>query len=459
MTRWWVVLMLVGSCSRGGFEPYGDGALVFEGTSAVPFDGAVGEALEIDNGAARLAREPGFEAGATQLTDTLAGAVATPVGDDILFSAGSQGALDGFPADCSDQLWRLNVASGELSDAGTLPRGNQGHGLIVDSTGGLVLVMGCCNCGSNEEERAYRRPPGSADFEQIGTFPVYAYSIAASLYNDGGADRIVVAGGRGSGPLRNAIQVLDVGSGLVDLWSERLPSPRCLSTSVIVGTTMLVFGGHTHPNCTVVGNSGTELTLDEIVAIDLVGETVEVVGHLPQSLGGACAVARDGEVLVFGGFNYTGGTRTLSSAIYSVDPVTRAITTRPDTMPAARAGMACAADSEGRIVLAGGVDDSGVATRSVWLFEPYSAEGTLTSDVVDSGLSGAKWEVDIESDQPLGTTVEVQLRASDRASALEDAPWEVAPRGRYVQWRATLRSNNAAVTPLLHSVQLAFRAR
>lgn len=97
----------------------------------------------------------------------------------------------------------------------------------------------------------------------------------------------------------------------------------------------------------------------------------------------------------------------------------------------------------------------------------YVGSATIASQVRDTGVAGARWDALFwDETLPANTDITFEVRASDTLF-LKDAvtpAWTPVggtspissglPSGRYMQWRATLTTSNAAVTPLLREVRL-----
>ena len=97
----------------------------------------------------------------------------------------------------------------------------------------------------------------------------------------------------------------------------------------------------------------------------------------------------------------------------------------------------------------------------------YANSGTVASQVLDTGVAGARWDA-LFWDETLqsNTDITFEVRASDTAFT-EDAaipPWTSAggaspvtsglPSGRYMQWRATLTTSDTSETPTLQEVRV-----
>jgi hypothetical protein len=99
----------------------------------------------------------------------------------------------------------------------------------------------------------------------------------------------------------------------------------------------------------------------------------------------------------------------------------------------------------------------------------YYPNGTLASDVFDTGVSGETWaQISWQETLPAGTDITFEARASDTIFDKTDAlpAWTPVgdtnpitgglPSGRYLQWRATLTTSNDSSTPVLHSVTIEY---
>lgn len=95
----------------------------------------------------------------------------------------------------------------------------------------------------------------------------------------------------------------------------------------------------------------------------------------------------------------------------------------------------------------------------------YAAAGTSASQVLDTGIAGAKWDALFwDETLPANTDITFEVRASDTAFTKDAATpsWTFVggtspvtsglPSGRYLQWRATLTTSDTSKTPTLHEV-------
>jgi hypothetical protein len=97
----------------------------------------------------------------------------------------------------------------------------------------------------------------------------------------------------------------------------------------------------------------------------------------------------------------------------------------------------------------------------------YASPGTIASQVLDSGVAGARWDAlcwdeTLQSD----TDITFEVRASDTLFAKDAATpsWTSVggaspvtsglPSGRYMQWWATLTTSDTSETPTLHEIRV-----
>jgi len=112
---------------------------------------------------------------------------------------------------------------------------------------------------------------------------------------------------------------------------------------------------------------------------------------------------------------------------------------------------------------AGNADDLTVKVR----IKEYYPSGTIASQVLDTGVSGARWDALFWDETLLSNTdITFEVRASNTPFAKDDAilPWTPVggtspvtsglPPGRYKQWRATLTTSDTSKTPTLHEVRV-----
>lgn len=97
----------------------------------------------------------------------------------------------------------------------------------------------------------------------------------------------------------------------------------------------------------------------------------------------------------------------------------------------------------------------------------YISMGTIASQVLDTGVTGASWDALFwDETLPSNTDITFEVRASDTLFAKNDASpsWTPVggtspvtsglPSGRYMQWRATLTTPDTSRTPTLHEVRV-----
>ncbi len=90
----------------------------------------------------------------------------------------------------------------------------------------------------------------------------------------------------------------------------------------------------------------------------------------------------------------------------------------------------------------------------------YADSGYIISLPFDCSNPARFGQTSVKAETPLGAELTVELRSGN--SATPDSTWSgwsrQPPNGRYVQWRATLRSNFPNTTPILHRVDVYYSA-
>jgi hypothetical protein len=97
----------------------------------------------------------------------------------------------------------------------------------------------------------------------------------------------------------------------------------------------------------------------------------------------------------------------------------------------------------------------------------YVSTGTIASQVLNTGVAGARWDA-LFWDETLesGTNITFHVRASNTSFAQDaGSPSWISvgetspvtsglPSGRYMQWQATLTTSDTSQTPTLHEVRV-----
>jgi hypothetical protein len=97
----------------------------------------------------------------------------------------------------------------------------------------------------------------------------------------------------------------------------------------------------------------------------------------------------------------------------------------------------------------------------------YVSSGTIASQVLDTGVAGARWDALFwDETLPSNTDITFEVRASNTSFAKNATTpsWTFVggtspvtsglPSGRYLQWRATLTTSDTSKTPTLHEVTI-----
>jgi sugar lactone lactonase YvrE len=100
--------------------------------------------------------------------------------------------------------------------------------------------------------------------------------------------------------------------------------------------------------------------------------------------------------------------------------------------------------------------------------QSHSSSGTFYSDVKDTGTSSSWGKLSWKGDAPAGTTISLSTRSGNTKSPDDTwSSWSSAgidpqgqqisnPKGRFIQWKAELRTTNNQVSPILRTVRLPY---
>ena len=114
-------------------------------------------------------------------------------------------------------------------------------------------------------------------------------------------------------------------------------------------------------------------------------------------------------------------------------------------------------------MLVGGGSADGTPTDEILLMDAFSEVGTLTG-VVDAGSAAVAWTgLHPDADIAASTSIAYAVRAAEDAATFASSPtgWTDVvdgipagvPRGRYLQWRATLQTADVTVSPTLRRIE------
>ena len=207
----------------------------------------------------------------------------TPVSGEVVVSdpAGPLviGGLDTSGSSASG-IFRLNPKTGQAHAAGVMPQPL--HDAAGVASGGQVLVFGGGTTTSTDSVEALT--PGH-DAQAVGHLPAPRSDLAAATIGK----RAYVLGGYDGHTLSR--EVLATADGRTFSAIARLPLPVRYPAVATSGTTIFAFGGET--------TAGKPT--DAIQAIDVASGGAHVVGHLPQPVDHAAAIALGGQIYVLGG--------------------------------------------------------------------------------------------------------------------------------------------------------------
>ena len=365
------------------------------------------------------------------------------------------------------QISAYSPASDTVTPVGSLPYPLLGLQAVPAKDGKIYVMMGIDpTISAIYESRALRYDPVlhsvSVAFE--GLYAAYHHGSAL------GADDVIYSfAGYGSGPLQTTIEGFDPANATIVQVGTDLAAYGArdkLSAHVVPNGDIYLFGGAlTHDDA---AHLGGQISNQIIKFTPSTSSVTLLTATLPEPLiNMAGGVLPDGRIYLAGGDTPSGQTTVPTKAIYCFDPTTGALTTLIDKLPEALGGAAAAVGANGKLYLLGGRTQGGLSAKILEL-HPYAADGEVIGPVIDTGAAATSWgELDWQATVPTGTTVELHVRAADAAftSADNTPSWQSVntppvttglPQGRYLQWKATLRTSNTALTSTLAWVSLSY---
>ena len=217
-------------------------------------------------------------------------------------------------------VWDVDPGSGTARSVGTLPHAV--HDAAGAYLGGRALVFGG---GAASTVATVESWSGSGSASTMGHLPTARSDLAAATVND----RAYVVGGYDG--TRMLPDILATSDGATFSVAGQLSVPvRYPAVAAAAGSVWVVGGQLGTAESSRVGGQ-----TDAVQRFDPATGRTTVVGHLPQPLGHAAALAIGGRLFVLGG--NAGGTP--SAAIYEIDTSSGAVTAA-GTLPAPRSDAA-----------------------------------------------------------------------------------------------------------------------
>lgn len=311
------------------------------------------------------------------------------------------GGLDASGSSASG-IFRLDPKTGLTGPAGVMPQPL--HDAAGAASGGQVLVFGGGTTTSTDSVEALT--PGH-DAQAVGRLPAPRSDLAAVTIGK----RAYVLGGYDGNTLSR--DVLATADGRTFSTVARLPKPVRYPAVATSGTTIFAFGGQTTAGA----------PTDAIQAIDVADGSAQVVGHLPQPVDHASAIALGGRIYVLGGTS--GGDAT--DEIVAFEPSSGAATAAGHLpMPVSNA----AAATVGRTgYLVGGLGAGSTPTASIVTLSLRTVRAPATpapSDTTDTSTA-AQTTTAASSSAPFTGKLLIADRGNDRLLVVDPA--------KHVLWR------------------------
>lgn len=243
---------------------------------------------------------------------------------------------------------------------------------------GLVLVTGGELDANTLLATAEIFDPSAGTFAATGAMQISRSQHTATLLNDG---RVLIAGGgTGTQGSATASAELYTASGSSSVATGSMIAARYGHTATLLNDgTVLILGG--------ADATGTALASAEI--FDPTNGTFTPTGNMQTARQAHTAtLLSNGMVLVTGGID--ANSKHLDTAeLY--DPTAKTFSLAAGTMTVTRANhtatLLTAGNDAGKVLLAGGADDNGVARNTAELFDPTAQSFTATSTMVSAHAS------------------------------------------------------------------------
>jgi hypothetical protein len=231
----------------------------------------------------------------------------------------------------TDSILALDPTTFVSEIVGTMP-GKRYDGVVVTLGGNVVLIGGLAGTTRFDESWVigpdYKVTPS-------GKLPSPRSGMSASASADG-ASAYIIGGTDGTNPLA---EVLSTSDGATFTQIATLAQPTEHPASVVLGTSLFVFGGEQ-----------ANVPIASVQRVDLTTNAVVELAPLPVPLSHASAFLLGGSIFIAGGRTTNGR----SQDIYRVDPITGAAT--PVTTLSKKLSDAVLAVTPNRVLLIGGLD-------------------------------------------------------------------------------------------------------
>lgn len=202
------------------------------------------------------------------------------------------GGLTGAGSTTTPSITQYNPATGVAQSVGRLTYPVHDAAGAVISGHLFVFGGGAATLTSASQSFDPSTAAGGQAVSVAGRLPTPRADLSAATGPDG---TVYIAGGFDG--TRFSPAVLSTRDGINFTTITNLPVPARYAAVAVTGAELLVIGGETGASPT----PASEVTTDDIQAVNLQTGQVSLAGHLPAPLAHASAVTLDGSVYVFGG--------------------------------------------------------------------------------------------------------------------------------------------------------------
>ena len=278
-------------------------------------------------------------------------------------------ATDQFKQNSAPASFTILVSQHGFQATGSLPNPVYLHTATLLGTGNVLVAGGQQSSGSPSVQ-AYLFNPATGTFASTGNLGLQRAAHSATLLSSG---KVLVAGGLidGASTATATAELYDPTAGTFSSTGS-LQTARSGETATLLSTgRVLIVGGQ--------GSAASPAALNTAEIYDPVAGTfTQTTGNLQTArFAHTATLLASGKVLIAGGMDAS-GMHLASAELF--DPMTETFTTISHSMTVTREGHTATLLSTGDVLVAGGFDDGGTARNTAELFDPTNETFTAAAN-------------------------------------------------------------------------------